>query len=281
MSDDSMTKANQLGERYSDLKKASQVDDSVIERKRSQITKLSYQLQQFHETDTTRPLIQEQIEKIESELDSVGRAITDLEDTKKELLEFTASSFVILPGNPTPSESYFRAITDILTGQEKTKLEFDKCTISLEKCSFEGENDIDKLIAANNVSIFIKEAAKRALGKTNILDKIQEKIKSPGISKLFRVFTRHDEPLTVVNIKSIINEPDWDEEKIGDAVTNLLRDERHNHKLIRRLGKKGKYQQYQISDAGRILNQFFPSEKNEKEKNSELQQKLTSLIEKD
>lgn len=279
MIEDFTTKANQLSKRFWELREIIQKEDkSLVKKKKFQIEKLENQLNQLNKNNPTKTIFRQQNEKLKSELESFEKTKINLKNIRKELLEITKYYFTIIPSESKLNELYIRAITDILMGKQKTKLELEKFKISSKEYLIEGEDEADKLIIAGNVTIFIKEAAKQALGEPSLLKELQERIKTSTRLKLFYVFAKYDKPLTVDKIKSIIDESEWDVGKINDIITDLLRDNRFDHKIIHRIGKKGQYQQYQISDVGRILLYLFPLKGNEKEDKNKAQQKLTSPI---
>ena len=251
MSESFYEKSEQFGHDYLNLhERVRSKEELDIQNIEEIIKKLEERLQKLPENSVLWARIKKQIDELKKQSEEAAGLEKELENTKHQLLELTAASFEIDPqGEKRLSESYIRALTDILLGKEKRLLEFHECVIEPDKIEIV-EDEIRALIISANICEFIQEAAKKRLGQTTILNDMWNHISgTENMFKVYKILAIHDKVMTAHEVASLIGEEGWDETKARNNLNNLLRDHLFDHKLIRRV-ETGKYQ---ISDVGRFL----------------------------
>jgi len=257
MTEDFFMKAEEIGRKYWNLnEKMKDFRNEMVRVKeiRDTIRKLEANLQKFGEGSIMRSRIQEQIEMLKEQNIKIGRIDEEFEATKRELLELTAASFEIDPkGERKLDKSYIQAINHLLLGDPKDKMEFHECIITPEGVDVI-DDEIRAIMVCANICDFIREAAKKRLGKEAKLRELWDRISSS--KKMFKVFSVLAEKGNVMKAKEIstlIGDPAWNTRKVKNDLNNLLLDHLFTHKLIMRV-ERGKYK---VSDIGRFLWQEF------------------------
>ena len=256
---------DQIAQRYLNARqKFESMKGKNLEKIQDTINKLEEAKRKLPETSLLRSKLEEQITKLKKQTEECSELEKKLDNSRQQLLKFTAASFEIDPlGDKALSKNYIKAITDTLFKRESTQLEFHNCIVKPNKVEIQGDNT-QVLIVCANISEFVQEAAKKILGKSTLMDKLWNRINNAEtMFKVYSILATNDMILTAAEIASLINEEGWDKEKINYTLVNLLRDNLFTHKLIRRV-EEGKYQ---VSNAGCFLwLEFGPPRKEESEK---------------
>ena len=205
-----------------------------------------------------RQKIQEQINPLKNQIESLEKIKKELNETKTQLLELTASSFEVDPdGKYNLAPSYLRALTDILLSKEKEQLEFHECIIKSDGVEVSVEDKIEALLIVTNACEFVREAAKRKLKKPSLLEQLRDHIaKAQNMFTVYSILATNDKIMDAKEVAARVGKKGWTPTKAKNNLNDLLRDRLFTHKLIRRVDK-GKYQ---VSDVGRVLwKEFFLS----------------------
>jgi hypothetical protein len=218
------------------------------------LSQLEEAQQKLPETSLLRSKLGKQADELKKQIEESGEMEKEFDNHRRQLLELTANSFEIDPeGNRTLSESYVKAITDVLFKRERAHLEFQDCSVSASRVDIQGDNT-QVLITSAHVSEFVREAAKKMLGRETMLNELWIRITNADtMFKVYSILASNDRILTAVEIATLINETGWDRVKVKNTLVNLLLENLFSHKLIRRV-EEGKYQ---VSDVGRFLWQEF------------------------
>lgn len=180
--------------------------------------KLQFQLEQ--EARTLRRAIEER-DTAASSLAGIRRDLLELvSDFAPSLDVRRGSLFPYDPEHEPLGEGYFRAVNDLLLGQPRDGLEFQRATISANGVTVpDAVDDTTALGVLNYVTLILQEAARKKLGRDNLLDRAWKRAKSREyVTQVLDVLAQTERPLTADEIERKLNTADQE-------MQSLLREE--------------------------------------------------------
>jgi len=251
LNEDFYAKSDQIAQKYLNTRqKIGSTKGKDFTKTQDTINKLEKAKQNLSETSLLRTRLEEQITELKKQTEEASELEKEFDATRRELLELTATSFEIDPrGEKSLSESYMKALTDVLFKKERIELEFHERLIKPHSIEIQGD-ETRNLIVCVNISAFVQDAAKQVFGKGIMLKELWNRIiNAETMFKVYSILATNDKILTAMEIASLINEEGWNRVKVKNTLVNLLLDDLFPQKLIRRV-EEGKYQ---VSDVGRFL----------------------------
>ncbi|MDI6859228.1 MAG: hypothetical protein QMC85_01900 [Methanocellales archaeon] len=241
--------------------------------------------------------LEKEANKLRRMIDEKEGAFASIAQVRRDILELVADfgpSLDLRRGNLYPydsereplSEQYFRAITDILFGDPKPRIELKNATMSDKgvKITTPDVNDIVALGALDYVTTILQESAKKMLGRSNQLDLCWRRLKERDYAFIgFNVLVNSEKGLNLSEIQEICNIEDEEykglvsemyDERLKESMDYLVGDDWDYH-LVERHGDT-----YEVTDFGKwvwlLCRKEVPSEerKEEPSKISKLYQML-------
>ncbi|MEM3086602.1 MAG: hypothetical protein QXO51_02255 [Halobacteria archaeon] len=170
--------------------------------------KLQFQLEQ--EARTLRRAIDER--------DTAAAHLVGIQRDLLELVSDFAPSLDVRRGSLFPydvereplREDYFRAVTELLLGQPREAIEFQRATISANGITVpDAVDDTSALAALNYATLVLQEAAKKRLGRENEMDNAWKRVQSREYtSQVLEVLAQSERGLTVEEIERKLNAAD-------------------------------------------------------------------------
>ena len=230
--------------------------------------------------------LEKEANKLRRTTDEKEGAFASMAQVRRDILELVADfgpSLDLRRGSLYPydsereplSEQYFRAITDILFGDPKSRIELKNATMSDKgvKITTPDVNDIVALGALDYVTTILQESAKKMLGRGNQLDLCWRRLKERDYAFIgFNVLVNSEKGLNLSEIQEICNIEDEEykglvsemyDERLKESMDYLVGDDWDYH-LVERRGDA-----YEVTDFGKwvwlLCRKEVPSEEREEE----------------
>lgn len=212
--------------------------------------------------------------QLEQEARALRRAIDDrdtaashLVGIQRDLLELVsefAPSLDVRRGSLFPydaereplREEYFRAVTELLLGQPREAIEFQRATLSATGITVpDAVDDTSALAALNYATLVLQEAAKKRLGRENEMDIAWKRAqRHEYIPQVLEVLVQSERPLTAEEIERKLNVADQEmqsllREDYGKGIRRALEaltDDSWNYHLV-----EVRNHRYSLTDFGR------------------------------
>jgi hypothetical protein len=190
-------------------------------------------------------------------LAAVRRDLLDLISDFAPSLDVRSGTIFSYDTHPL-NEDYFRAVTDIFFGEPKISIELKSAIFSKDGIQIPGTtDDFTALKSLSYATMIIQEAAKKLLGRENILDRYWKRMREREFGVIgFGVLVASDRPLTLKEVEKICNVRDEDYRRlVHDVYDKRLRADmeylasnRWEYPPVERVGEK-----YQVTDIGKWI----------------------------
>ncbi len=216
--------------------------------------KLQFQLEQ--EARVLRRAIEER--------DTAASHLVGIRQNLLELVSDFAPSLDVRKGSLFPYDpereplkaDYFRAVTELLLGQPREAIEFQRATLSANGVTVpDAVDDTSALAALNYATLVLQEAAKKKLGRENEMDGAWKRVqRHEFIPQVLDVLAQVDRPLSAEEIERKLNAADQemqsllreDYSKGIRRALETLTDESWSYHLV-----AARSQRYSLTDFGR------------------------------
>lgn len=170
--------------------------------------KLQFQLEQ--EARTLRRAIDER-DTAASHLVGIRRDLLELISDFAPSLDIRKGSLFPYDSEREPlKEEYFRAVTELLLGQPREAIEFQRATLSANGVTVpDAVDDTSALAALTYATLVLQEAAKKKLGRENEMNKAWKRVQNREyMSQIIEVLVQSERALMVEEMERKLNAAD-------------------------------------------------------------------------